>query len=53
MSCETRERTGARRAAFYAARAATLGAALLFPPILWLALALFYLVARKMPYDLI
>lgn len=53
MSCETRGRTGARRAAFYAARAATLGAALLFPPILWPALALFYLVARKMPYDLI
>ena len=53
MSCETRERTGAHRAAFYAARAATLGAALLFPSLLWLLLALFYLVARKMPYDLI
>lgn len=53
MSCETRERTGAHRAAFYAARAATLGAALLFPSLLWLLLTLFYLVARKMPYDLI
>lgn len=53
MSCETRERTGVRRAAFFAARAATLGAALRFLPFLWPFLALFYLVARKMPYDLV
>lgn len=53
MSCETRERAGARRVAFYAARAAALGAALLFVPLLWPVLALFYLLARKMPYDLV
>lgn len=53
MSCETRERSGARRAAFFAARTATLGTALLFLPFLWPALALFYLVARKMPYDFV
>lgn len=53
MSCETRERTGARRLAFYALRLAVLGAAYLYLPILWPALALFYLFAREMPYDLV
>ena len=53
MSCETRERTGARRAAFYLARLAVLGGAYLFLPLAWPVLALFYLGARQMPYDLI
>ncbi|WP_273394656.1 VanZ family protein [Thermophilibacter mediterraneus] len=53
MSCETRERTGARRLAFYAARTVVLGGAYLFFPLAWPLLALFYLVARKMPYDLV
>ena len=53
MSCETRERTGARRLAFYALRLAVLVAAYLYLPILWPALALFYLFAREMPYDLV
>lgn len=51
MSCETRERTGARRVVFYLARLVVLGAAYLFIPFAWFALALFYLVARRMPYD--
>lgn len=53
MSCETRGRKGARRAVFYAARAAVLGAAVLGHPVLWAVLALFFLAVRKMPYDLI
>ena len=53
MSCETRERTGAHRAAFIAVRAAVLGASYLFFPIAWPLLALFYLIWRQMPYDLI
>lgn len=53
MSCETRERTGARRAAFYAARLAIMGCSCLFFPMAWPLLALFYLVARRMPYDFI
>lgn len=53
MSFETRERSGVRRAVFYLARLATLAAALLAPGIAVPVLALFYLIARKMPYDLI
>lgn len=53
MSCETREREGARRAAFYLVRLVVLGGAYLFFPLLWPLLVLFYLFARKMPYDLI
>lgn len=53
MSSETQERSGVRRAAFYVARVASLGAAYFFLPILWPAFALFYLFAREMPYDLI
>lgn len=53
MSCETREREGTRRMAFYLLRVALLGAAYLFYPFIWFLLALFYLFARKMPYDLV
>ena len=53
MSCETRERTGWRRAAFYLVRLAVLGGAYFFLPLLWPLLALFYLFARRMPYDFI
>lgn len=53
MSCETRERTGTRRTAFYVARALVLGGAYLFYPLAWPALVLFYLFARRMPYDFI
>ena len=53
MSCETRERTGGRRAAFYVLRALVLSGAYFFFPLAWPALALFYLVARQMPYDLV
>ena len=53
MSCETKPRTGGRRAAFYLVRLAVLGGAYLFLPLLWPLLVLFYLFARRMPYDLI
>ena len=53
MSCETREREGARRAAFYVLRVVLLGAAYFFFPILWPVFALFFLFARRMPYDFV
>ncbi len=53
MSCEGRPREGTRRVAFYVARVATLGLACLFPLLLPLPLALFFLVFRKMPYDFV
>ncbi|MDY2777514.1 MAG: VanZ family protein [Collinsella sp.] len=53
MSCETQERHGARRVAFFAVRAAVLGTAFLFLPSLWPLLAIFYLFVRKMPYDFV
>lgn len=53
MSFETRERTGARRVAFYIARLATLGAVCLIVPLAALPAALFYLIVRQMPYDFI
>ena len=53
MSCETRPRAGARRLAFFAARLAVIGGACLCFPFAAPLLALFYLVARKMPYDFI
>ena len=53
MSAETRERTGGRRVAFYAARLATLAVAYLMPGFAWPVLGLFYLIARRMPYDLV
>lgn len=51
MSCETRERAGARRAAFYAARTAVLGLSWYVVPVVWPMLAIFWLFARRMPYD--
>lgn len=51
MSFETRERMGARRALFYAVRAAALIAILMFPLALVPVVVIFYLIARKMPYD--
>ena len=53
MSCETRERTGAHRLAFYLARLVVLGGSFLFFPLAWPVLMLFYLVARRMPYDFV
>lgn len=53
MSCETRQRTGAARVAFYALRAAALLLVLVYPQYTALPLAMFYLVARKMPYDFV
>lgn len=53
MSCETREREGARQAAFYVLRVVVLGTAYFFFPILWPVFALFYLFARRMPYDFV
>ena len=53
MSCETREREGARRAVFYVLRVVVLGAAYFFFPILWPVFALFFLFARRMPYDFV
>lgn len=52
MTCETCERTGMRRVAFYLARLAVVGLAVadvLLAPFL----LLFYAVKRKMPYDYI
>ena len=59
MTCETRERQGARRVAFYAARAFVILCAVGLPGIeprltlVPLACLVFYLFKRKMPYDLI
>lgn len=53
MSCETQERTGANRALFYGLRAVVLFLILRFPLFVAPPLVLFYLIARKMPYDLI
>ena len=51
MSCETRPRTGWHRALFYAVRSVVLIAVFALPPYVIPILALFYLIARKMPYD--
>lgn len=51
MSCETRPRTGWHRALFYAVRSAVLIAVFALPPYAIPILALFYLIARQMPYD--
>ena len=52
MTCETRSRTGWRRAAFYVARVATLACAIAFSPVALPILLVFYVVKRCMPYDL-
>ncbi len=51
MSCETKERTGLRRALFYVARLVVLGLGYLRFLMVWPLLALYYLVRRRMPYD--
>lgn len=53
MTCETRERHGARRLAFYAARLAVIALTVPLAPLMLLALAVFYAAARQMPYDFI
>ena len=53
MTCETRPRTGLRRALFYLLRTLTWVAAYAFAPIAWPILGIFYLVRRQMPYDLL
>lgn len=53
MSCETKPRQGAHRLVFHVVRTCMLGASCLFFSLAWPALALFYLVCRRMPYDLI
>ena len=59
MTCETRERTGSRRVAFYAARTFVVLCATGLPGIeprlgiVPLACMLFCLIKRRMPYDLI
>lgn len=53
MTCETRERTGARRVVFYAVRLVVLGAATLWLPLAAPLILLFWLFARRMPYDFI
>lgn len=51
MTCETRERTGARRVAFFAVRLAVLAALVAFSPVMVPAMIICYAVARQMPYD--
>ena len=51
MTCETRPRAGWQRLAFYVARVLTLAAAVALPPLVAMALLLFYAFARRMPYD--
>ena len=51
MTFETRERAGVRRLAFYVARLLVLGGSFALFPVSWLALALFYALFRRMPYD--
>ena len=53
MTFETRERHGARRLVFYAARLAVIVLTLPLTPIMLLILAIFYAAARQMPYDFI
>ena len=53
MTCETRERPPARRVVFLAVRVASLWAAFAFAPVAFPALALFFLLFRRMPYDFI
>lgn len=53
MTCETRERGPLRRVVFLIVRAGTIYAAITLAPFVAPALCLFYLFARKMPYDLI
>jgi len=51
MTCENHPRTTGYRLLFYALRFATLAAVCLWVPWAALILLLFYLFARRMPYD--
>lgn len=53
MTCETRERTGLRRVAFYLVRLAVVGLAVTNFWSVPFILVIFYAVKRKMPYDYI
>lgn len=53
MTCETHPRTTGYRIVFYASRALILAAFLYLPYVVGPILALFYLIARRMPYDYI
>ncbi|WP_169275243.1 VanZ family protein [Bifidobacterium moraviense] len=58
MTCETRPRSGWRRAVFYALRTGALMVVAFPDMVRWsgkfvLTLAVFYLFARRMPYDLV
>ena len=53
MTCETRERMGWRRVAFFLLRLFVLGCMLLFFPLAAPVLLIFYAVKRCMPYDLL
>lgn len=53
MTCETRERMGWRRVAFFLLRLFVLGCMLLFFPLAAPVLLIFYAVKRRMPYDLL
>lgn len=53
MSCETRGRAGRQRVAFYGLRAVTLLLTLLYPLYMAPLLFVFYLLARRMPYDFV
>ncbi len=51
MTMETKERTGARRVLFYAARLGTLALVFWYLPVAVPCALLFYLICRRMPYD--
>lgn len=53
MTCETKERTRGYRIFFYAMRTLTIVVALVLSPLMFPALAIYYLAKRCMPYDMI
>ncbi len=53
MTCETRDRTLGHRIFFYAMRTLTIVAALAFAPLMLPLLAIYYLMKRRMPYDMV
>lgn len=53
MTCETRERTGWHRVAFFVLRLIVLGLALPYFPLAVPLLLIFYAIKRCMPYDLV
>ena len=51
MTCETRERSVAYRVFFYVMRTITMAMALVFSPVMFPVLGIYYLFKRRMPYD--